>query len=442
MPTRKQVRRAARPSSQRPLVDPQGLYGTRTAQRLRFAQRRQKLQKAAAFLLAVAFVAYFFSRWRAPRVQFLSSTSSTHLVGEPSAPAVFAGSKLLIPTQSGTLWSFNTNQRRLQRLFSAPMPLRAQPLVQDNIAYVPCENGTLYAVSLNNGRTLWSYGTNSSLSTRPAFTRVLDSEKGVTQAIVLLGSDSGGLFALDARSGKLRWRRNAGAPIGAGMATATRDGVVLLIAPLLGGASSRGGLLCLDARSGATIWRADLLAARVPAPVVAQSQNGGQRVYTVGDDGGVFCLDVASGRIIWKSFVPPLSNPNKAVVLRAEPLFKHYTWGQRLFVGGSDGALRSLDAESGKLLWTHETDAASTSIDSIQAPILLRPATYRLQSEGTTRDLLLFSSNDEIFTVDTRDGQPVSRAAVTGRMTAMLVQDDVLWGVSSTGAVQSFALKG
>ncbi|MDF2439716.1 MAG: hypothetical protein JWN98_700, partial [Abditibacteriota bacterium] len=59
------------PNSPR-LLDPHGIYGTRTANRMRVARRRRAVHNLMLAVLAMVAIAVFFAWRRAPRVQWLA----------------------------------------------------------------------------------------------------------------------------------------------------------------------------------------------------------------------------------------------------------------------------------------------------------------------------------------------------------------------------------
>ncbi len=333
--------------SSKPLLDPHGIYGTRTSYRLRAAQRRQTMQTlfVLAFLLALAVGLFSWAR----RVVPIAPDWTQPLPAAPSAPSVLPGgaeSALLVPTRSGSLLSVSAGSGVSKTLFTAAAPLRAEPLVTGQTVFVPCEDGTLFAVDRRDGKTQWQHHTRSAMTTRPALVRValpvraglpipapsapsapgapasalpnaapaapVTPQKPSTEMrpVVIAGNDSGEIVALEAGSGKLLWRQAARAPVGDGLAVGSEAaGSARVFVPLLGGAGARGGLLCLDARSGRILWGRgrDLIAAHLAAPVVgAVEKNGRERVFCGGDDGSILCLDARSGRILWKVFAQPL----------------------------------------------------------------------------------------------------------------------------------------
>jgi outer membrane protein assembly factor BamB len=466
----------------KPLLDPHGIYGTRTAYRVRAAQRRQTIQYLGAFA-AVLLVVFGTVSWlKARRIARISDLWLTSLLTPPGASPALArtrdGSWLLVPTESGQLMSVSALSGAPGTSFVTTFPLRGEPLVDGNRAFVPCDDGTLFAVDWQRGKALWSYQTRASISARPALVRMPVSAQAVAamppaspapssatassatvttsspdgspapaakpsaRAVVVVGNDGGEILGLNAGTGQPLWRRKVDSAIGEGLvaATSTRGAtpVPYVVAPLMGGLGTRGGLICLDARNGRIVWRADLRAAHLAPPAIDNGAASGKaQVFTVGDDGAVFCLDLHTGRRErggWKTFVAPMPGApaNSAVVLRAEPLLKTYSWGRQLVVGGNDGGVRCLDAETGHLLWLFDAGA----------PVRCRPHAVRvpLASGAGERDLVLIGNDSPvIFTLDARSGELVSRYHTQGNASfAPVVAGDQLLNVSATGEVEGF----
>ncbi|WP_162902534.1 outer membrane protein assembly factor BamB family protein, partial [Facilibium subflavum] len=69
------------------------------------------------------------------------------------------------------------------------------PTYSDDIAFVPNENGMVYALSMKDGGVIWKKDTNSSLT----------SEPNTIANAVIFGSMKGRLTALDNKTGKTLW---------------------------------------------------------------------------------------------------------------------------------------------------------------------------------------------------------------------------------------------
>lgn len=341
---------AARRSS-RPLLDPHGIYGTRTASRRRTAQRRQSLQSLSIVALVGAVVALVLWWTRQHRVPTLHGLESRLVAGEVSAPPTW-NDGWIIPTASGELVRVAGKNRAL---FAADFALRAQPESGDWV-FAASEEGTLFALD-SDLKLRWKYRTDAPISSRvavlaPAVARAANDSSSAA-SLVLVADDSGTIAALRANSGVRVWQKKLGAAAGDGQTLAPAgsalDGRVWV--PLGAGESGfAGGVACLDARDGRVLWRVSLGAASLPAPALDAARG---TLFCVADSGAVFCLDARTGRKIWKTFAAPLVQNGSGVVLRAAPTLSPD--GARVFIGGNDGTVRCLAAAQGVELWRFET---------------------------------------------------------------------------------------
>lgn len=246
----------------------------------------------------------------------------------------------------------------------------------------------------------------------------------------MTGNDAGQVVALDVRNGAPVWKRDLGAPVGNGLSALGAK----IYVPLLSGAKSRGGLACLDAKSGAVLWRVETGAACLPTPAVGATlpKGKGLCVFVVADNGSVFCFDANSGKRLWKTFVRPLPvNSSEAVVLRGEPLLKSYRWGARIFISGSDGALRCLEARRGRELWRSESGAA----------ILQRPLSMRATRDGVQSDFVVVGAKNQINALDAKNGDVSWQAHPRGDVASFTLKDRTLWSISRDGLLERFEFR-
>jgi hypothetical protein len=152
----------------KPLLDPHGIYGTRTDNRVRAAKRRQKLQYLFAFGVFLFLAVGFLSWLRAPRVSSVSVLWSRSLMTLPTGPPAVARSGaatwLLVPTDSGNLITLNVSSGEPGAVFTTTFALRAEPVISGDQAFVPGEDGTVFAVDWKSGKALWAYRTRSAMS--------------------------------------------------------------------------------------------------------------------------------------------------------------------------------------------------------------------------------------------------------------------------------------
>ncbi len=148
---------------------------------------------------------------------------------------------------------------------------------------------------------------------------------------VVVATRSGTVVSVDARSGKVRWRRTMGAETPAGVVV--HQGVVITRAQPASALS--GDVVALGGGNGKTLWRRPVTSSisifDKPAAV------GDGRVYV--ESGGVVALDVRTGRQTWK-----VSDTSVA----RSPVFG----AGRVVVASYDGKVSAYDAGSGHRRWT------------------------------------------------------------------------------------------
>lgn len=465
-------------------MDPHGIYGTRSANRVRMLQRRRLIQNLGLLGLLVAVPLIMVLYTRLPRASVMSSFWLASPVAEASAPAALVeGENFLVPTATGKLVAVNARAGTQRDVFATAFPLRAQPLIDGDMVFVPCEDGAVYAVDWRRGRMLWSYQSSAAVTARPALAEVrLPSADAVgspsatnrtnnitpntdgtvlrdrtaatallpdsstivgsatirLQRVILVGNDEGMVTALARGTGKVLWKRNLGAPVGNGITIATRsDGRVCALVPLLGGVSTRGGVQCLDGSTGKPLWcfpvDNTIYAAQLPPPAVIVTADGRTLVYCVDDAGTVVCLDALTGKKVWKKFVRPLPggtlNPDAMASLRAEPLLISGNGGMGLIVGGNDGGVRYFDARTGQLRW--EIDAGS--------PVCNRP--LELHMRNGEQWVLIGTEGSIQLLLDAKTGRVVSRMAIsgTGFAGAMVINNELVL-LDSQGHLEKYNL--
>jgi outer membrane protein assembly factor BamB len=122
--------------------------------------------------------------------------------------------------------------------------------------------------------------------------------------------------------------------------------------------SLSGFVYCLDARSGNLIWNFQTGGGIESSPAVV---NGA--VYVVSDDGYLYCLNEFNGSSIWIRFVGAdlAANFDSARIVRSSPTVV----GDSVYVGSVDSNLYCLDAQTGNIAWTRKTGGVITSSPAV-----------------------------------------------------------------------------
>jgi outer membrane protein assembly factor BamB len=271
---------------------------------------------------------------------------------------------------------------RVQWTFRARHLLEFPPAVAYGRAYVANNPGVLYAVQAATGRTSWTYRSGRCAAASPAVA------KGVVYMAFLNlrrpGSDAcnadpgtpgldGQVVALDARTGKLRWRHTIGpsetSPLVDGNRVYVGDwdgnvyalsarsgkelwryttggqvkGAVALSGHLLFVGSYDHRLYSLDARNGKLIWSSssqDRLGGRGTFYSTPATAFG--RVYIGSTDGKVYSYGASSGEVRWSQSTGGYVYASPAV------------WNERILIGSYSGRFFSLDAATGDVQWQYD----------------------------------------------------------------------------------------
>jgi outer membrane protein assembly factor BamB len=208
----------------------------------------------------------------------------------------------------------------------------------DNRAFLTTLDDRMLAFSITDGKRLWSYQATT------AATAVLgEPAPAYADGIVVGGFGSGDLVALRADSGTLAWSDSLAAARGR---TSLADLSAIRAQPLISDnvvyAISVGGLLlALDLRSGRRLWERE--AAGEWTPWIA-----GDWLFVLTQEQMLACLSKADGRVRWLTQLPRYGNVAKSrdALYWAGPLLG----GQYLYLAGSTEKLIAVNPSNGEVL--------------------------------------------------------------------------------------------
>lgn len=189
----------------------------------------------------------------------------------------------------------------------------------------------------------------------------------VVDDTVYATNDDGYLYAVDARTGKLRWRFHAfnqlmGTPIidhvngrtlvfvGAGNSVFAYGHAVNFAKR--GSNVVRGNglsaIFAIDAATGQKVWEYPTQGEDMPTPVLYK-----RRLLFGNGDGHVYALDAASGKLAWKTPITSFVSMSSATLdPRSGVLVMGGTWPSRIY---------GLNTADGKLLWSVEPPGVFSS---------------------------------------------------------------------------------
>lgn len=111
-----------------------------------------------------------------------------------------------------------------------------------------------------------------------------------------------------------------------------------------------GKLIALDARTGAPRWAVALASSSLAPALIS-----GDKVIVITNSGAIFGLDIHSGATVWQYATQV---PNTSVRGMAKPLALD---ARTVLIGGADGRIHALDTMTGAPVWTRRVGLAMGS---------------------------------------------------------------------------------
>jgi outer membrane protein assembly factor BamB/subtilisin family serine protease len=228
----------------------------------------------------------------------------------------------------------------LQPAWSAPAGgpvLFSSPVMAGDRAFVNTDNGTLAALDATSGEQLWTFAGSDFMRGAPA----------VAGGVVYTGGGvDGGIYAVDAATGALRWHLPTPGRRAIYTAPVVREGVVYAATGFTPDRSDT--LYALDAATGAVIWSVDIGPSSFFGPAVADG------LVVATSDAGLVALDASTGARRWLLERPdrfigaPSIDGGTVYVTTSLPEPNPAAPSTR-------GSLLAVDATSGALRWEAQT---------------------------------------------------------------------------------------
>ncbi len=264
-------------------------------------------------------------------------------------------------------------------------------VVWEGVAYVNTLKGVLHALSMRDGRVLWTQQVGTKTASSPAV-------DPASRTLVVTTMEPGDLQVRDLRSGELVWRYATGltepSPV-------VRDGVAYF-------AATNGNVYALDLERREPRWIYPAGSKITSSPALV-----GDRLY-VGDYAGrVLCLDAQTGRLVWSGSAGSKVYGTVAV------------GGGRVFAPAVGSGLAALSATDGSLLWRVPTGAYTYA-----APAVFHGRVYFADYGGS------------VYAVAAATGDVVWRANAGGAVSgALTVVDGVVYAGSFAGRITGWDWK-
>jgi outer membrane protein assembly factor BamB len=206
--------------------------------------------------------------------------------------------------------------------------------------FVGSSASSFWAFSARDGAILWRHHVGGAVAGRPLFV----DETG----LVYFGCDDGGLYAIDAATGKERWVYRTHGPIAS--LPVYSDGALFFT-------SGENRVYALDARTGAWRWQYDrespdsFTIRGYPSPLV---WNG--RIYAGFSDGYLACLQASTGEVIWARSLA--GEATRFMDVDSTPLF----YRGLIFVSDYSTGVYALEPKDGSTRWRYEVEGAGSVV--------------------------------------------------------------------------------
>ncbi len=306
------------------------------------------------------------------------------LGGAIYAPAAVQGHRVYVGNADGVMAAVDARSGTLAWTFAAGRAIHGEATVTDEAVFFACDNGWLYRLDRASGKEAWRHDLGDARVPRvPPNPFVFDYDHAgprpvLHDGVLYIGAGDGGFHAVNADSGRPRWRfaaagkvRGSAAVLGDGVVFGTRDGVV------------HG----LDRASGRERWQF-----KTGGPVVSTPAVAGERLI-VGDRG---------------------SRLNALLPGRAEPVWSQPWWGSWIessavvhgdtgYIGSGDLFLVSaFDVATGRHHWR-------TFVGGwvLQRPLVTERWVYASLSGARRRAAHFLPQQSGLAKLDRRDGRIV-----------------------------------
>lgn len=263
----------------------------------------------------------------------LSTEWNTELPGGVMAHVRVRGDRLFLSCMDGSIVCLRRRDGAILWTAETEGYCHSTPLPVGDRVYVGSADGRLYALEADTGRRIWRKATGGPVYASPAH----------AGGIVAIASGDGRVYGLDADSGAERWRYEM-PPSNTAFAqsVAATDGERFYIG------AWDNGLYALEASTGRLVWRRLCCATTFAySPAIGSPCVDGGFVYVSANGNRLFCFEAASGEPVWE-------------VASQGDKYGHsgpVRVGDRVVAGclGDSGEVRCVRADSGQELWVAKT---------------------------------------------------------------------------------------
>ncbi len=329
---------------------------------------------------------------------------------QPGGVPTNAPGHLAVGEALRTVWTADAGEGSSKRT-----RLTAIPIVYDNKIFTMDAEGTVHAISVSNGGTVWKVSTlpdgksgfdfmhpfNSNNMARAGFGGGLAADNGK----IFVATGFGTVLALDASTGAPVWTKKLLIPIRE--APTAADGRVFVV-------NSESELYCFSASDGSELWTQKGLPENAAVLTSASPAVSGNFVYVPFPSGEITAIDIKNGQPKWTDTLAKgdINNSATAIGEAARPVVD----GTTVFAMSRGGQLIATSKDKGERLWTRE-------IRGSQTPWVAGDALFVVDTTG------------KLAALNRKDGKVrwVTALPGDGRWSGPVLAGNRLWLASSSG---------
>lgn len=290
--------------------------------------------------------------------------------GTGPAGALIIDGRVLVANRKGQITAINLESGKREARARFDGPIEGGMSARGSTLYVPVisKKNNIVAYDIQSGGKKWSF----------TFQPIESGLLAVDEQVIAVDANAD-VRALNAEDGALLWEKNLS------------DSSTVLSSPLGVGerlfvADDDGDVFAMNARSGSDLWHVAL-----HSPVYATMSSDETDLFVPTTRGRLFALSAASGEIRWCYSVAD------STVRFSSPAFD--SGKNQLVFGSTEGVIRSLNVDTGQILWKTDVDGAVTI-----APLVTRNTIY----VGSLRGIL--------YALDKNSGRILWEEKLTGRI--------------------------
>ena len=298
----------------------------------------------------------------------------------------------------------------LQWRFPTQGDVMASPLVARGVVYVGSGDGKMYAIDERSGDVRWAVSLGAPVQ----------SSAALVDDLVVVGSRDGRLHALDARNGKQRWQLATGKDLP--LPWGHESGDVWTSSPTIAGGKilfggGDGVVYAIEPARGAVLWRAQTGGRIRGTPAIHDN-----RVFIGSFDSRIYAFDLHDGRRIWRYDTEGVGLNSANFGFDRRSIQSSPSVGDGMvYVGARDGFLYALDERTSALRWKFDHKVSWVN----SSPAFAESVVYAGSSDGHF-----------VQAVDVKTGRELWRANAIGTVwsSPALTERYAYWG-DGTGRI-------